>query len=92
MFGGLGTTELLLILCLAFMVFGVGKLPQVAKMLGSGMNNFKKGLSGEADDEADKEDDEAEKDEPELLEEDTATKAAAGEQKQKQKVEASDTW
>jgi sec-independent protein translocase protein TatA len=89
MFGGLGTTELLLILCLAFMIFGVGKLPQVAKMLGSGMNNFKKGLSGEDDDdEAEK--DEKKKDDPELLEEDKAAKPAATEQKAK--AEASKNW
>ena len=91
MFGGLGTTELLLILVLAFMIFGVGKLPQVAKMLGSGVNNFKKGLSGEDDDEADKADKaDKEKSEPELLEEEKATKPAATEQKRQ--AEPSKNW
>jgi TatA/E family protein of Tat protein translocase len=90
MFGGLGTTELLLILVLAFMIFGVGKLPQVAKMLGSGVNNFKKGLSGEDDDEADKADEEKEKSEPELLEEDKATKPAATEKERQ--AEPSKNW
>lgn len=89
MFGGLGTTELVIILVLAFMIFGVGKLPQVAKMLGSGVNNFRKGLSGE--DEDDEEDDEtAEKsDEPELLEEEKSLETPA---EQDRKAEHSKSW
>lgn len=77
MLGGIGTTELVLILVLFLMVFGVGKLPQVAKMLGSGVKSFKKGLDGEDDEE-----DSAKKnDEPELLEEDKTAEAGVSEQK-----------
>jgi sec-independent protein translocase protein TatA len=42
---GLGTWELLLILLIVVMVFGVGKLPQVARELGSGVRGFKKALN-----------------------------------------------
>lgn len=87
MFGGFGTTELVIILVLAFMIFGVGKLPQVAKMLGSGVNSFRKGLNGE-----DEEEDEAseKKKEPELLEEDKSAKPAATEQQRQ--AERSESW
>lgn len=63
MLGGIGTFELVLILLIILMVFGAGKLPQVMKMLGSGVRSFKSSMSGE---------DEEEKD-PELLE-DTKTR------------------
>ena len=39
--GMLGTTELILILVIVVVVFGVGKLPQVGKQLGEGIKNFK---------------------------------------------------
>ncbi len=42
---GLGTTELIIILVIVVMLFGVGKLPMVAKELGAGMKNFKKSLN-----------------------------------------------
>lgn len=48
---GLGTTELLIILVIIVMLFGLGKLPQAAKQLGLGARNFQKGLKGEADEE-----------------------------------------
>lgn len=50
---GLGTPELLIILVLVIMVFGVGKLPMVAKQLGGGVRNFQKSLRGDEDDEDD---------------------------------------
>ncbi len=39
--GMLGTTELILVLVIVVVVFGVGKLPQVGKQLGEGIKNFK---------------------------------------------------
>lgn len=39
---GLGTTELIIILVLVLIVFGVGKLPQVGEALGASIKNFKK--------------------------------------------------
>ena len=41
---GLGTTEMLIVLVLVMIVFGAGKLPQVAGSLGKGMRNFKDGM------------------------------------------------
>ena len=41
---GLGTTELIIILVLVMIVFGAGKLPQVASSLGKGVRNFKDGM------------------------------------------------
>ncbi|MCB9520894.1 MAG: twin-arginine translocase TatA/TatE family subunit [Myxococcales bacterium] len=45
--GLLGNTELLLILAIVVIVFGVGKLPQVGRQLGEGIRNFKKELGTE---------------------------------------------
>lgn len=59
---GLGTPELLIILVVIVMFFGIGKLPDVAKQLGGGVRSFQKSLRGEDEDEADeKEDADAEK-------------------------------
>jgi sec-independent protein translocase protein TatA len=52
---GLGTTELIIILVLALVIFGAGKLPEVGASLGKGIKNFKKGISS-IDDEIKKED------------------------------------
>ena len=41
---GLGTTEMMIILVLVLIVFGAGKLPQVAGSLGKGVRNFKDGM------------------------------------------------
>lgn len=39
---GLGTPEILLILVIVVIVFGVGKLPEVGSGLGKAIRNFKK--------------------------------------------------
>ncbi len=39
---GLGISELIVILVIALIVFGPGKLPQVGKALGSSLREFKK--------------------------------------------------
>ncbi len=44
--GNIGPWELVLILFIALVVVGPGKLPEVAKSLGKGMNEFKKATSG----------------------------------------------
>ena len=41
---GFGTTELMIVLVLVMIVFGAGKLPQVAGSLGKGVRNFKEGI------------------------------------------------
>jgi sec-independent protein translocase protein TatA len=45
MFGRLGPVELILILCIALVVFGPSKLPQVGRSLGQAIQEFKKGSS-----------------------------------------------
>lgn len=52
---GLGTTELIIILVLALVIFGAGKLPEVGASLGKGIKNFKKGISS-IDEEINRED------------------------------------
>jgi sec-independent protein translocase protein TatA len=41
---GLGTTELIIILIIVFLVFGVSKIPQMGKGLGEGIRNFKSAI------------------------------------------------
>ena len=41
MFSGIGVTELVLILVIAFVVFGPGKLPDVGNALGKSIREFK---------------------------------------------------
>jgi len=43
----LGTTELLLLLVIVFVIFGAGKLPQVMKDVGRGIKGLKSGLKDE---------------------------------------------
>jgi sec-independent protein translocase protein TatA len=46
MFGNIGPWELVLILLIALIVVGPGKLPDVARSLGKGLNEFKKVTTG----------------------------------------------
>lgn len=39
---GIGTTELIVILVIILIIFGVGKLPEVGAGLGKGIREFKK--------------------------------------------------
>lgn len=43
----MGMTELILILVIALVVFGPGKLPDVGKALGRGIQEFRNATSGE---------------------------------------------
>lgn len=52
---GLGITELMVILVIALVIFGPSKLPQIGSGLGKAIRDFKKGVTGGEDDEADKE-------------------------------------
>ena len=42
----LGVPELLIILVIFVLVFGVGKLPQIGKALGQGIREFREGTEG----------------------------------------------
>jgi sec-independent protein translocase protein TatA len=44
---GLGMGELALVLVLVLLLFGPGKLPQVAQSLGEAVNRFRRGASSE---------------------------------------------
>lgn len=44
----LGMPELILILVIALVVFGPGKLPEVGKALGKGMGEFRRAMSNES--------------------------------------------
>ncbi|MFN0123965.1 MAG: twin-arginine translocase TatA/TatE family subunit [Blastocatellia bacterium] len=48
-FGGLGPTELVVVLVIVLLLFGGTKLPQLAKGLGEGVRNFKKAVSDDDD-------------------------------------------
>jgi sec-independent protein translocase protein TatA len=42
---GIGIPELLIILVIVLIIFGVGKIPQIGQALGQGIKNFKKSVS-----------------------------------------------
>lgn len=50
---GLGPTELIVILVLVMLVFGVGKLPEVGAGLGKGIHEFKESIAGRSSDDDD---------------------------------------
>lgn len=58
MFGylaNIGPASLVLILIIALVIFGPGKLPGVGKALGESVHGFKKGMAGEEDEKDKKE-------------------------------------
>ena len=44
--GGLGTTELILILIVVLVLFGGKKIPELMRGMGVGIKNFKEGVNG----------------------------------------------
>jgi len=46
---GMGTSELLIILAIVVIIFGVGKLPELGSGFGKAIKNFKKATSDETD-------------------------------------------
>ena len=53
MFSKFGIWEIVLILVIILIVFGVGKLPQVGSAIGKGLRAFKRGQSGEEEEDKD---------------------------------------
>src|ERR687897_731186 len=49
--GSVGPTELLILLTIILLLFGAKRIPELAKGLGSGIREFKKGTRGEVDEE-----------------------------------------
>jgi sec-independent protein translocase protein TatA len=47
---GLGAPELIVILVVAVLVFGPGKLPEIGSALGKGIKDFKKAIENKGDD------------------------------------------
>ncbi len=45
----LGQTELIVILVVVILLFGVGRIGKIAAELGSGIRSFKEGLKGDQD-------------------------------------------
>ncbi len=56
MLPNLGPTELILIFLIVLLLFGANRIPEIAKGLGKGIRDFKKGMSG-IDEEINKKDD-----------------------------------
>ena len=49
MIAGLGPTELIIILIIVLLLFGVGRISKISGELGSAIRSFKTGLSGPED-------------------------------------------
>jgi sec-independent protein translocase protein TatA len=61
MFGGFGVTELLIVLVIVLVLFGVGRISKIAGEMGSGIRAFKDGLQGTDKEESKDEEESAEK-------------------------------
>jgi sec-independent protein translocase protein TatA len=47
--GSVGPTELIILLTIILLLFGAKRIPELARGLGTGIREFKKGTSGEAE-------------------------------------------
>ena len=78
--GGIGTFELVLILVIILMIFGAGKLPDVIKMLGSGVKSFRKSMTGQDEEEEEKQ----EQSKQELLEDSKSSEESLTPERERQ--------
>jgi len=53
MIAGLGTPEIILIVVVIILLFGVGRISKIFREVGSGMRNFREGLKGDDDPKSD---------------------------------------
>lgn len=56
----LGPTELIIILVIVLLIFGVGRIGKIAGEMGSGIRSFREGLKGEDEDNKAEEEEKAE--------------------------------
>lgn len=61
---GFGLPELLILLVLVILLFGVGRISKVAGELGKGIRSFKDGISGKEEEKAEKPEDKTKTTEP----------------------------
>jgi len=57
MLGSLGPTELIIILVIVVLLFGVGRISRIGGEVGKGIRAFKDGLSGDEEGETDQDED-----------------------------------
>jgi sec-independent protein translocase protein TatA len=55
MIPNIGTTELIVILVIIVLLFGVGRIGKIASELGTGLRSFREGVSGKNEDKTDQE-------------------------------------
>jgi sec-independent protein translocase protein TatA len=55
MLGSLGPWELLLILVIVLLIFGVGRVSKIGRELGEGIREFRDGLAGDEEKESEQE-------------------------------------
>lgn len=60
MLGGFGITELLIVLVIVLVLFGVGRISKIAGEMGTGIRAFKEGLQGTEGEEGTEEEAQAE--------------------------------
>jgi len=58
-----GIWELVIVLVIVLLLFGPGRLSKVAGELGSGIRNFREGMSGEMEDESERDEEEKKEEE-----------------------------
>jgi sec-independent protein translocase protein TatA len=56
MLRGIGAPELIIVLVIVLLVFGVGRIGKIAGELGGGIRSFREGLKGKDEEEAPSED------------------------------------
>jgi len=57
MLRGIGWPELLIILAIVVLIFGVGKLPEVGKALGKAIHEFRSSVTGQGEEEGERKED-----------------------------------
>jgi sec-independent protein translocase protein TatA len=54
MFGNIGFPELVIVLAIVLLLFGAGRLPEVARSMGKAIREFKSAVSGATEDDSGK--------------------------------------